>query len=232
LARAGHKPVLLEKDKVCGGLMRSIKRGDFTMDVGRKELYNRLERVDALWTEVLGGDYRVYEHRGGVLYDGHIIEISPAYQGFRRGMSWDMFLVAAWTLRGAARSPARPSRECRGVLLSPPWTPPHSNRRSGFQEKITGKKWAEVPLAENQVNGNGSSFFQTAREGLSRAFSKKEVNTHSGTLAASRPWDWPDLRISGAGNFESRRQHSLRSEGPRNNRLQRTDQLRQSRGSW
>src|SRR5687768_7521179 len=85
LAKAGKNPVLLEKDKVAGGLMRSIKRGEFTVDVGRKELYNRLEKVDALWTEVLGKDYRPYPHRGGLLYDGHIIDMSPAHLGFRRG---------------------------------------------------------------------------------------------------------------------------------------------------
>jgi uncharacterized protein with NAD-binding domain and iron-sulfur cluster len=30
LSKAGTRPVPLEKDKVCGGLMRSIRRGDFT----------------------------------------------------------------------------------------------------------------------------------------------------------------------------------------------------------
>ena len=37
LAKAGCQPVILEKDKVPGGLMRSIRRGDFIVDVGRKE---------------------------------------------------------------------------------------------------------------------------------------------------------------------------------------------------
>jgi glycine/D-amino acid oxidase-like deaminating enzyme len=54
LAKAGKKPVVLERDKVPGGLMRSIKRGDFIVDVGRKELYNRLEKVDLFWSELLG----------------------------------------------------------------------------------------------------------------------------------------------------------------------------------
>ena len=68
LAKAGFKPVVLEKDKVPGGLMRSIKHGKFIMDVGRKELYNRIAKVDALWSEILGSDYRDYPHRGGILY--------------------------------------------------------------------------------------------------------------------------------------------------------------------
>ena len=38
--------------------MRSIKYGEFTVDLGRKELYNRIAKVDALWSEILGPDYR------------------------------------------------------------------------------------------------------------------------------------------------------------------------------
>ena len=66
LAKAGVKPVVLEKDKVPGGLMRSIKHGDFIM-VGRKELYNRITKVDALWSDTLCLDYRDYPHRGEIV---------------------------------------------------------------------------------------------------------------------------------------------------------------------
>jgi hypothetical protein len=58
LAKAGLKPVVLERAKVCGGLMGSIKRGDFVLDIGRKELYNRIAKVDALWSQILGPDYQ------------------------------------------------------------------------------------------------------------------------------------------------------------------------------
>src|SRR5262245_51117180 len=81
LAKAGMQPVVLERDKVSGGLMRSIHHGDFILDVGRKELYNRLARVDEFWTEILGNDYRTYTHRGGLLFDGHVVDMSAAYRG-------------------------------------------------------------------------------------------------------------------------------------------------------
>ena len=35
---------MLERDKVPGGLMRCLHRGEFVVDVGRKELYNRLAK--------------------------------------------------------------------------------------------------------------------------------------------------------------------------------------------
>ena len=75
LLKAGIKPVILEKDSVPGGLFRSIHRGDFIVDIGRKELYNRIAKVDAFWSELLGSDYREYDHRGGILYKGKIIDM-------------------------------------------------------------------------------------------------------------------------------------------------------------
>jgi len=42
LARAGRGPLVIERDGVSGGLMRSVRRGDFVVDIGRKELYSRI----------------------------------------------------------------------------------------------------------------------------------------------------------------------------------------------
>src|SRR5580698_283640 len=125
LAKAGLKPVVLEKDKVPGGLMRSLHRGDFVVDVGRKELYNRLAKVDAFWSQLLGKDYRDYPHRGGILYDGRIIDMSPAFQGFLRGMPLGMFMGCCVDLLGARLRRGNPrnqeeyfySRRGRGLKI-------------------------------------------------------------------------------------------------------------------
>jgi protoporphyrinogen oxidase len=179
LAQAGLKPVVLEKDKVAGGLMRSIHRGDFVVDVGRKELYNRLAKVDAFWSKLLGSDYRDYPHRGGMLYDGKIIDMSPAFQGFRRGMPLGMFTGCCVDFFWARLRPGNPRNQQeyfyskRGRRLTQIFS-------QGFQEKLTGKKWAEIPPPENQGNGSDASFLTTMKGLLERTFSKKEVNTYKG----------------------------------------------------
>jgi protoporphyrinogen oxidase len=181
LARAGLAPVLLEKDKVPGGLMRSIHRGEFVVDVGRKELYNRLERVDRFWNELLGSDYRTYPHRGGILYQGSIIDMSPAFEGFRRGMPWGMFLGCAFDLFWARLKPGQPAPgtvedyfyQKRGRGLTRVFS-------QGFQEKLTGKKWSRLRLPESIDDGDNAGFVATLAEALKRAFSKKEVNTFKG----------------------------------------------------
>lgn len=181
LAKAGLKPVVLERDKVCGGLMRSIKRGEFIMDIGRKELYNRLAKVDSLWSEILGSDYRSYSHRGGILYRGHIIDMSPGFQGFRRGMPWSMFTGCSLDFFVARAGPGKTKPrnleeyfyQGRGRRLTQIFA-------QGFQEKLTGKKWADISLSEDDLNGAGAGFFSSMREAIVRAFSKKEVNTYKG----------------------------------------------------
>ena len=181
LAKAGKNPVVLDREKVPGGLMRSVHHRDFVVDVGRKELYNRLAKVDDFWAGVIGSDYRQYPHRGGYLYDGHILEMSRAYRGFRRGMPWSMFLGCAFGFFGARLNPFAPRPRnveeyfyrTRGRLLT-------RVASQGFQEKLAGKRWADIPLPENFSNGDGAGLIQTLRAGVKRAISTKEVNTFKG----------------------------------------------------
>ena len=181
LARAGCQPVILEKEKVPGGLMRSIQRGDFIVDVGRKELYNRLERVDTFWNTLLGEDYRSYPHRGGILYDGHIIDMMPTFQGFRRGMPWSMFMGCAANFFLARAKPGqRPPRTVEEYFYQKRGSRLTRVFAQGFQEKLTGKKWADLPMPENAVNGTDAGLFSTVSAIIQRSFSKSEVNTFKG----------------------------------------------------
>jgi protoporphyrinogen oxidase len=181
LAKAGRDPVVVEKAKVGGGLMRSIRRGDFIVDIGRKELYNRLSKVDDFWADLLGADYRPYPHRGGILFDRHIIEISPAFRGFRRGMPAGMFAACAIDLVASRlRSRGAPARNLeeyfyqrRGRMLT-------RIISQGFQEKLSGTKWADVPLTGDYSDSKDATFLRTVTGLMKRTFSRKEVNTFKG----------------------------------------------------
>jgi len=181
LAKTGLKPVVLDRDKVPGGLMRSIRHGDFVVDVGRKELYNRLARVDDFWRSLLGADYRPYPHRGAFLYQGHLLEMSPTYRGFRRGLPWPMFLRCAlgflWSRLNVFAPRPRNVEEyfyrTRGRFLT-------RVASQGFQEKLSGQKWADLILPTGFSAGPKAGFLRTVRAAAVRAFSKKEVNTFKG----------------------------------------------------
>lgn len=181
LAKAGRNPVVLEKSKVPGGLMRSIQRGDFLLDIGRKELYNRLAKVDQLWADLLGNDFRYYPHRGGILFDKGIIEISPNFRGFRRGMPWGMFLDCACDLLlSRMRSSGSRPRNLEEYFYQKRGRKLTQIVSQGFQEKLSGTRWVDVPLLENYSDSHDATLFSTLKGLFVRTFSRKEVNTCNG----------------------------------------------------
>ena len=86
LLKGGIKPVIIERSPFAGGLMRGIQHGDFTVDFGRKEIYNRTPEVTAFWEELLRDDFIEYTHRIGLLYQNHLIDYSPEFRGPLRGI--------------------------------------------------------------------------------------------------------------------------------------------------
>jgi protoporphyrinogen oxidase len=181
LVKAGIKPVILEKDSVPGGLFRSIRRGDFIVDIGRKELYNRIVKVDTFWSDLLGSDYREYAHRGGILFNGHIIDMSPAFRGFRRGMPWSMLLGCGLDFLWSRAQPGKPApRNVEEYFYQKRGRQLTRIAAQGFQEKLNGTRWADVPLANDYANGEDASFFSTIRSLATRIVSNKEVNTYKG----------------------------------------------------
>jgi protoporphyrinogen oxidase len=182
LVEAGLKPVILEKDSVPGGLFRSIHRGDFIVDIGRKELYNRIAKVDSFWRELLGTDYRKYAHRGGILFDGHIIDMSPAFRGFRRGMPWSMLIESGLDFLWSRVKPGKPvPRNVEEYFYQKRGRQLTRIAAQAFQEKLHGTRWADLPLPNDYSNGSDASFFSTVKSLVIRMASSKEVNTYKGT---------------------------------------------------
>jgi protoporphyrinogen oxidase len=172
LTQAGVAPLILERGETAGGLMRSLTRGDFIMDVGRKELYTRIPEVDALWRRVLGEDYREYPHRVGSLYRGRILEMSHRYRGFRRGLPWPWLISGGIDLMlcWACSAMSQPSN------YEDYWHRRAGRRfarlfAQGYWEKFRGQEWADMPVPDTMVDGNqvGSYSFNAVKQGLTLA---------------------------------------------------------------
>lgn len=163
------RPMVVEKTNTFGGLMRSIAHGEFILDIGRKELYTRIVEVDALWRETLGSDYRLYPHRVGSLYRGHILELSSGPRGPLRGVPWPWLiaggadLAASWALASVTK-PAN---------YRDYWYRRAGGRfarlfAQGYWEKFRGQAWAEMPVPETDVDGSKvkSYAFNAVEQGI------------------------------------------------------------------
>lgn len=186
LTEAGVSPLIVERGDSAGGLMRSLRRGDFIMDLGRKELYTRIPEVDRLWHRLLGDDYRRYPHRVGSLYRGRILEMSDRYRGLRRGLPWPWLISGGLDLllywaRSARSQPSnyadywyrRAGRRFAHVFAQ------------GYWEKFRGQQWADMPVPKVEVNGSdeASYSFSAIKHGLMLAA--------QGGPACQREWRHP-----------------------------------------
>ena len=110
--------------------------------------YNRIAKVDSFWSELLGTDYRTYAHRGGILFDGHIIDMSPAFRGFRRGMPLSMFIGCGLDFLWSRVKPGRPvPRNVEEYFYQKRGRQLTRIAAQGFQEKLHGTRWADMRLS-------------------------------------------------------------------------------------
>ncbi len=175
LAKNGLNPLVVERGRVPGGLMRSIERGGYRVDVGRKELYARLPEVHTLWSELLGDDYREYPHRVGVLWKGNIVERSRLHKGFFRGIPW-------WVLMSGGAEFA--ARQLVNPLLPPPKNEEEYWHRlrgklfsevlsQGHSEKFQGHAWSDLPPPS--ATPRGMAFVRKAARSV---FARATVKDH------------------------------------------------------
>jgi protoporphyrinogen oxidase len=205
LSQAGIVPLVVEKSRTAGGLMRSIPRGDFTLDIGRKELYTRIPEVDRFWREILRDDYREYSHRVGSLYGGRIVELSSNYRGPLRGLPWPWLIAGGLDL----------ARCWLSMRLSKPanyqdyWYRRAGRRfaqifAQGYWEKFRGQAWVDMPVPDTEIDGSEvkSYSFNAIRQGLRLAA--------QGGPAAQERWRHP---AKGSGQISDLMLDRLRHRG-------------------
>jgi protoporphyrinogen oxidase len=71
LTKAGEKPLVLEADKVVGGISRTVERDGWRFDIGGHRFFTKVPEVEALWHEILPEeDFLLRPRMSRIFYDG------------------------------------------------------------------------------------------------------------------------------------------------------------------
>lgn len=70
LSKQGAAVTVLERDGTVGGLARTIRHGDFRLDLGPHRFFTKDPVVNAIWEEVLGPELRVVNRLTRIFYKG------------------------------------------------------------------------------------------------------------------------------------------------------------------
>jgi protoporphyrinogen oxidase len=157
LLKSGKQVVIIEKSPVAGGQMRSVKKGDLTVDFGYKHLYNRIPEVHDFWMQLLGKDFIQYKPRIGILFENKILEKEKEFKGITRGMPLGLLVTAfadliKYRIKHSNKQPVSLQDYAhlkRGKTFTMIFT-------QGYDERVKGRKWSQLPPPKVQANGETS----------------------------------------------------------------------------
>src|SRR5437879_1071662 len=68
LSKRGIRTTIVEKDKVIGGLARTVNYKGFRLDIGGHRFFSKSDEVRAIWRELLGDDLLVRPRLSRIYY--------------------------------------------------------------------------------------------------------------------------------------------------------------------
>jgi len=100
LARAGHPPVVVEKEATVGGLARTEQHQGFHFDLGGHRFFTKVPEVKALWREILGDEFLRRPRLSRIYYDGRFFDYPLKPWNALSGLGpWQSVLVGCSYLR-------------------------------------------------------------------------------------------------------------------------------------
>jgi len=171
LLQNNFQVILLERSDRLGGLNQPIRKGDYCVDLGQKQYYDRIPEVSHFLKSLLGPQFRVYPYRIGVYYGGRILERERSHRGWLRGLSPVQLIYGASDLilqRIRYRwkpvlSLADQSYQQKGRIFSRIFS-------QGFDEKLKCRPWDEVPPVQGEESTTVKAKLNGGDSGQARWF--------------------------------------------------------------
>ncbi len=73
LTKLGLRPIVLEKERVVGGLARTENYNGFYFDMGGHRFFTKVEEVKKMWHEVLGDDFLRRPRLSRIYYNQQVL---------------------------------------------------------------------------------------------------------------------------------------------------------------
>ncbi|MGA2936424.1 MAG: NAD(P)/FAD-dependent oxidoreductase [Syntrophobacteraceae bacterium] len=94
LSKAGVQSIVLEKDRLVGGISRTVNYKDYYFDIGGHRFFTKVKAVDDMWKELLGADLLRRKRLSRIYYNKKYFSypLRPFNALFSLGI-WNSFLV-------------------------------------------------------------------------------------------------------------------------------------------
>ena len=70
LSEMGAHPIVLEQDRVVGGIARTVKHRGYRFDIGGHRFFSKVPLINEWWENILGDDFQPRSRLSRIYYNG------------------------------------------------------------------------------------------------------------------------------------------------------------------
>jgi len=98
LIKQGVQPIVLEKSDKVGGIARTETYKDYYFDIGGHRFFTKIDRVNRLWHEMMGEDFRKVRRMSRIYYEGRLFNypISISNTLFNLGILESLLMILSY----------------------------------------------------------------------------------------------------------------------------------------
>jgi protoporphyrinogen oxidase len=203
LHRAGMRPVVLEKDKVVGGLARTVCYKGYRFDIGGHRFFTKVDAVNRFWRDVLAGDFLEKRRLSRIYYNGRYFDYPLRPLNALRNLGAAASFRAALSYLKARARPRSPEISLEDWLINRFGQVLYSTFFKVYTEKVWGMPCSVLGAewAEQRIRGLSLS------RALAAAFlpgSARDIKTLTGffhypRLGPGQMWETIRARLGAAG---------------------------------
>ncbi len=193
LARAGHRPLVLESDPhYVGGLARTVQYGPYRIDIGGHRFFTRSGEVQRWWREMLPDDFIEVNRQSRIFYNGRFIDYPLRLADVLRKMSPldSAACVGSYLKRRVA--PLRPEVSFRDWVVNRFGDRLFQCFFEGYTEKVWGMRCTEISADWAAQRIRGLSLRRAIQNALGRNGRNGRAGTHSARSLVER-FQYPRL---------------------------------------
>ena len=166
LSKSGVESVLIEKERIVGGISRTDKYKNYYFDIGGHRFFTKIKRVEDMWTEVLGDALIRRKRLSRIYYNKKFFYYPFRVLNALRGLGgWNSFLIGVSCLR-AKLNPLKKSETFEQ------WVTNRFGRHlfniffKNYTEKIWGMSCSEISADWAAQRIKGLSFISAIKNAL------------------------------------------------------------------
>jgi protoporphyrinogen oxidase len=200
LGKSSFRSIVVEKDRVVGGLSRTVIFKGYRFDIGGHRFFTKVNAVNQFWADVLGHEFQLRSRQSRIYFSGRYFDYPLKLANVVLGLG---LFPSFWALLSYIRAHVKPrpsESSLEDYLVNRFGRVLHETFFRTYTEKLWGMPCCEISADWAAQRIRGLSFYRAVRAALSSKHARK-IKSLTGSfyyprLGPGQMWETVEARIN------------------------------------